>query len=68
MKISVSLPDEDVQFLDERAAGNRSAIIHQAIVLFRERELTTEYEMAARDWVGSEDATLWENVTDDGLS
>ena len=68
MKISVSLPDEDVQFLDERAGGNRSAVIHQAIVLFRERELATEYEMAARDWTGSEDATLWENVTDDGLS
>jgi len=68
MKISVSLSDEDVKFLDERPGGNRSAVIQQAIALLRERELMTEYELAAQEWAGTEDARLWENVTQDGLA
>jgi Arc/MetJ-type ribon-helix-helix transcriptional regulator len=43
MKISVSLPDEDVEFLDQYArsigAGSRSAVVQRAIRLMRAAEL-----------------------------
>ena len=43
MKISVSLPDEDVEFLDDYArsteAASRSAALHEAIALLRTAHL-----------------------------
>ena len=71
MKLSVSLPDEDVDFLDEYAAsqrmGSRSAAVHKAVRLLRASELGPAYEDAWTDWAGSEDGELWESTTDDGL-
>ena len=71
MKLSVSLPDEDVDFLDEYAAtqrmGSRSAAVHKAVRLLRASELGPAYEDAWTDWAGSEDGDLWESTTDDGL-
>jgi Arc/MetJ-type ribon-helix-helix transcriptional regulator len=44
MKVSVSLPEEDVAFLDARAHaqgyGSRSAVVHEAVRLLRASELT----------------------------
>ena len=72
MKLSVSLPDDDVAFLDgyARARGlpSRSAALNQGIALLRARELEPAYAQAYREWAGSEDAALWEDVVDDGLS
>jgi Arc/MetJ-type ribon-helix-helix transcriptional regulator len=71
MKLSVSLPDADVAYLDAyaRAQGlnSRSAVLHQAIRLLRAAELTDAYEDAWQDWESGPEAELWEAVTGDGL-
>jgi Arc/MetJ-type ribon-helix-helix transcriptional regulator len=71
MKVSVSLPDEDVEFLDAYAdsqgIASRSAAVHKAVRLLRASELGPEYEQAWSDWAGSEDQDLWDQATDDGL-
>lgn len=69
MKISVSLPQDDIDFVDEYAArtqaGSRSAVIHAAIELLRAAELEADYTAAFEEWDGSEDAALWEQTTGD---
>lgn len=66
MKISVSLPEEDVRFLDEQGA-NRSATLHEAVALLRDRHLAEQYAEAFDEWEGSPDARLWDAATADGL-
>ncbi|GAA2882253.1 hypothetical protein Acy02nite_78500 [Actinoplanes cyaneus] len=66
MKISVSLPDEDVRFLDEQGT-NRSATLHEAVALLRDRQLAEQYAEAFTEWNGSADADLWDATTNDGL-
>ena len=48
MKVSVSLPDDDVEFLDAYAETNgiasRSAVLHKAVRLLRASELGDAYE------------------------
>lgn len=72
MKVSVSLPDEDVEFLDEYAAtqriGSRSAAVHKAVRLLRASELGPAYEDAWADWAASAEDDLWESTTEDGLT
>lgn len=72
MKISVSLPQEDVAFVDEyaarRAADSRSAVIHAAIQMLRESALEEEYLAAWDEWYASEDAELWDRTAGDGIS
>jgi Arc/MetJ-type ribon-helix-helix transcriptional regulator len=72
MKLSVSLPDEDVEFLDRYAssvgAASRSAVIQRAVRLLRASELSSAYEEAWKDWSASDDSEVWESVVDDGLS
>jgi len=50
MKVSVSLPGEDVEFLDEyakrRGYESRSAVVHKAVRLLRGSELSAAYENA----------------------
>ena len=71
MKVSVSMPDEDVQFLDEYAKeqglGSRSAALHRAVRLLRTAELAGTYEAAWDEWAAKADGTLWESTTADGL-
>jgi Arc/MetJ-type ribon-helix-helix transcriptional regulator len=71
VKLSVSLPDEDVAFLDEYATEteteSRSAVVQYAIKLLREHRLSLAYDEAFAEWEGSEDALLWDSVTGDGL-
>jgi len=72
MKVSVSLPDEDVEFLDRYALsqgiGSRSAAVHKAVRLLRAAELGAACEEAWADWDDSQDAALWDAVTGDGVS
>jgi Arc/MetJ-type ribon-helix-helix transcriptional regulator len=72
VKVSVSLPDEDVEFLDAYAESqgiaSRSAAVHKAVRLLRASELGPAYEQAWADWVGSVDQDLWDQAADDGLS
>jgi Arc/MetJ-type ribon-helix-helix transcriptional regulator len=72
MKISVSLPGEDVDYLDEyartRGLGSRSAAVHKAVRLLRAAELGAEYESAWKEWTASDDEEAWEPVIGDGLT
>jgi hypothetical protein len=67
-KLSISLPDDDVAFLDELDAGSRSAAIHAAIEVARSMSLVDDYTAAYDEWVESGDAELWEAVVGDGLT
>ena len=70
MKVSVSLPHEDVEFLDRYAASqgiaSRSAALQKAIRLLRATELGPAYEQAWADWA-NDDSELWDTTTADGL-
>jgi Arc/MetJ-type ribon-helix-helix transcriptional regulator len=72
MKISVSLPQEDIAFVDDYAArknaDSRSAVIHAAIELLRQSQLEQQYEAAFAEWHESDDAQFWDRFPADGLS
>ena len=71
MKLSVSLGEEDVAFLDEYAArtnvGSRSAVLHRAIDLLRTSQLEDAYQAAWDEWSGDE-AEAWDAVVSDGVA
>ena len=71
MKLSISLPPADVEFLDSYAHhhgfDSRSAAVQRAIRLLRAAELGDEYEAAWDEWEESGDADLWEVTAGDGL-
>lgn len=71
MKLSVSLSDTDVQFLDAyaqaHAIGSRSAAVGEAIRALREADLAAAYERAFSEWEEDEDAALWDRTAADGL-
>jgi Arc/MetJ-type ribon-helix-helix transcriptional regulator len=70
-KISVSLPDADVQYLDHQVSvgyyESRSAGLHAALARVREDELTEEYQTAFEEWRNAKDAELWDGTVADGL-
>lgn len=72
MKLSVSLPDEDVEFLDEYAdrhgIGSRSGAVKRAVRLLRASQLGPAYEEAWSAWSDTSDADLWEAAAGDGVS
>lgn len=72
MKLSVSLPDEDVVFLDQYAQtqgyDSRSAVVHKAVRLLRASELSGDYADAWREWSDSGEAEAWDTVVGDGLT
>ncbi len=72
MKISVSLPEADVDFLDGYAVAqgieSRSAVVHKAVRLLRASELGPSYEDAWREWPETSDSELWGATVADGLS
>ena len=71
MKVSVSLPEEDVDFLDGYAKKegyeSRSAVVHKAVRLLRASGLGAAYEEAWREWEASGEEELWESTSADGL-
>ena len=72
MKLSMSLPDDDVAFLDDYAVSNgyasRSAVVHAAIRMLKATRLGDAYEGAWDEWAASDDAALWEQTVGDGLA
>ena len=72
MKVSVSLPDEDVAYIDEfaRRTGptSRSAVLHRAVNLLRLSELEDAYGAAWKEWNEAEDSDLWDRAAGDGLA
>ncbi len=71
MKVSVSLPEEDVEFLDSyaesRSFPSRSAVLHRAVRLLRGAELGPAYEDAFLEWEHSGEAAVWEVTASDGI-
>lgn len=69
MKVSVSLPSEDIEFLDDylqrRGTSSRSAVVHEAIDLLRRDQLEDAYAAAWADW--SDGDEVWDVVAADGL-
>jgi len=72
MKVSVSLPADDVAFLDgyvdRENLTSRSAALHHAIDLLRQIELEDTYAEAWAEWDASPDAELWAGADADGLT
>jgi len=71
MKVSVSLPDDDVAFLDEFARrhhiSSRSAALHHAVRLLRASQLEAAYHDAWDDWRDRGENEAWEVTVGDGL-
>ena len=70
MKVSVSLPEDDIAFVDRYARDTgttRSAAMHQAVQMLRSRSLAADYEAASEEWEAGGEADLWDAVTGDGL-
>ena len=72
MKLSVSLPEEDVAILDEYAHAlglpSRSAALRHPIQLLRHTDLEQDYTSAWDEWESSGDQALWEATAADGLT
>ncbi len=70
MKLSVSLPEEDVEYLDayaqERGIPSRSAAVHEAVRALRESQLARAYELAWDEWSASGEQTGWDATVADG--
>jgi Arc/MetJ-type ribon-helix-helix transcriptional regulator len=71
MKVSVSLPDEVVAFVDQYAEAHseesRSAVVRRALKLLRQAELVEEYKQALIEWEESGEEAIWDQATGDGL-
>ena len=71
MKLSVSLPDDDVAMLDEyaRHAGlkGRSAVIQHALSLLRQEELEQDYAAAWEEWESAGEQSAWDATAGDGV-
>lgn len=72
MKVSVSIPESDVEFLDDYARchgiASRSAALHRAIRLLRASELSQHYAQAFTEWVQDGEDKVWDTVVGDGLA
>lgn len=71
MKLSISMPDEDVAFLDQyaRAVGerSRSAVIQLAVRALKQVELGPSYAAAWEEWTSSGESETWDSAVADGL-
>jgi Arc/MetJ-type ribon-helix-helix transcriptional regulator len=71
MKVSVSIPSEDVAFLDAYAGAHelpsRSAVVRTAIKALRLGDLRDAYGDAWAEWQASGDALAWDAVAGDGV-
>lgn len=70
MKLSVSVSDDDVVFIDRYAedhgVDSRSGVVQRALSLLRTSELGDDYAAAWTEWEES-DAKLWELAARDDL-
>ena len=69
MKVSVSIPDTDVEFLDNYAKAHRvpsrSAALQRAIRLLRASELTDAYAAAFTEWRDDPASDAWDTTSAD---
>jgi len=71
MKLSVSLPAEDIDLLDGYVSKcrlpSRSAGIRAALHLLRHQSLEDDYAAAWDEWERSGEADAWADTIGDGL-
>jgi Arc/MetJ-type ribon-helix-helix transcriptional regulator len=70
MKVSVSLPQSTLAFLDSWAEAqglSRSAAVTKAVEGMRFEDLSDEYEQAWEEWSASGEADAWDAVSSDGI-
>lgn len=72
MKVSLSIPDDDVRFLDDYAVGHgvasRSAVVQRAVALLRAAELGDDYAAAWAEWSNDTAEAVWESTVADGFA
>ena len=74
VKISVSLPEDDVEFLDGDVrsqgvgSGYPPAVVRKAVGLLRASELGSAYEEAWQEWFDSDEEAVWETAVGDGIA
>ena len=70
MRISVSLPNSNVDFLDQyvelKQPPSRSAALHRAVHLLKANELGKDYGAAWSEWRIEEE--LWGSILSDGIA
>ncbi|MEF2977013.1 antitoxin [Subtercola sp. YIM 133946] len=69
-KLSVSLSDDDVEYIDALAqsrSGNRSAVIHDLVRIAREMRSVSDYIAANDEWLASAESRGWDETAGDGL-
>lgn len=71
MKLSVSLSESDVSYLDAYAQANaldsRSAALQRAVRALRTFDLASDYAEAWAEWDTTEEADGWDATIADGL-
>lgn len=71
VKLSVSLPDADVDFINDyarrRGVASRSSVVHRAIGLLRAAELEDAYADAFDEWDSGGEAAVWSMTAGDGV-
>lgn len=71
MKLSISLSEEDVRFLETYAEAqgltSRSAVLQRAIAVLRSSALGPAYDQAWQEWRDSGTGDDWEMAGEDGL-
>jgi Arc/MetJ-type ribon-helix-helix transcriptional regulator len=72
MKLSISLPEDIVEFIDEQtlsgAFSSRSAVLRAAVIALRQHIITDSYAAAWDEWEQSGEDELWQSVAADGLA
>ena len=70
MKVSISLPIEDLEYVDAQTAAGvfptRSAAVHAALRLLRDREHVDSYARAWDEWDAG-DGAAWDALVGDGI-
>lgn len=71
MKLSVSLTEGDIAFVDAYAqvhgVASRSGVLKEALALLRGQELSADYASAWDEWSADPDNAVWESTSADGL-
>lgn len=71
MKLSVSLSEADIEFMDEYSSGHgaasRSAVLQRALQVLRAAELGQSYADAWQEFADAGEAEVWDNIVADGL-
>lgn len=70
MKLSVSIPDDEVDFIDryagEHGLDTRSGVVQRALTLLRASELGDDYAAAWEE--AADDMAEWDSTAADGIS